>query len=204
MTNNSSAVYTITINNFKVVTTPGDGFVDNLKIEDYYTSLKTTPSGLTYALCKAKRRGNLRYRAIIDKMNMVANVDIDTASLLTAPSDATAKTEATAFTFNVFVRSGDASLLTEDEFTPGLILTSTDCLARCVARAMTVDFANCNIDVFDPTSAVTVGTPGSTTSVPRYGSRIDHTFHFGAYTSDPRDMDGHITVVQIDPTMFSF
>jgi hypothetical protein len=202
----SQAVYTITITNGITGSTPNDGFVDNLRIEDYYGSagLVTTPSGLTLALCKAKVRANVRYREIINQLAIVSNCYVaekaDIVGTNTTPNvvaaAATGKVEPTSFIFKIIVEHGDASLSTPDELNAGQFLTSTNCIKRCVARALTNDMLR-QEPVFDPTSANSVGVWGATTSVPRYGIRIyDNTFEVGAYATDIPTAEANITVVQ--------
>ncbi len=197
----AQTVYSVTITNSNSNSSPRNGFVDNLKIEDYYASagLKTTPSGLDYNLCKAKRRGNMRYRDIIAQLNMICNISIDELSIT---SDAGAKTEATSFTFYIAAEHGDAAFVTEDETSPGTNLTGTDCIKRCVARALFNDMTR-EIDVFDPTSATTVGVYGAGTSIPRYGIRIA-ALQSGKYGSSLANAESVVTVEAVDLTALSF
>jgi hypothetical protein len=159
---------------------------------------------LTLALCKAKVRANVRYREIINQLAIVSNcyieekadiVGTNTTPNVTAAA-ATGKVEPTSFIFKIIVEHGDASLSTTDELNAGQFLTSTDCIKRCVARALTNDMFR-QATVFDPTSADTVGVWGATTSVPRYGIRIyDNTFEVGAYAANIPAAEANITVVQ--------
>lgn len=182
----SVQAYSITITNGNSNSEPNDGFIDNLTIAQYYTSLETTPSGLTFALTRAKRRGNFRWVEINNQIGLVANCYIPK---ITITSDATAKTEASSFAFTLYAEHGDASLITADELNPGKFLTSTACLTRCIARALAAAFLK-EADVFDPTDAISV--PDTTTSVIRFGDRImpagssNNTtqFQVAAYESD--------------------
>ena len=226
----STSLYSITITNGNTNSAPDDGFVDNLKIENYnlyldtsfftasisgttmtvsiiqsgnlevgqlidgsgvtsgtvitalgtgtggvgtYTvnhsqtvssEAMTSSTGLTYALCEAKRRGNVRYREIINQLAIITNAYTYEQKNSTGPytiSDATALTEATSFQFWIIVEHGDPSLITADELNPGAFLYSTDCIQRCVARALIADIFQ-KIDIFDPTASLSTGTYGST------------------------------------------
>lgn len=199
----SQTFYTVVVTNGNTNSAPHDGFIDNLKIEDYYagSSLASAPSGLTYALCKAKRRGNIRYRDIVAQLSVVANCYIDTNNIVNAGG--TAKVEPTTFQFSIIVEHGDASLVTEDETSPGTYLTGAACITRCIARALLNDQVAKKIDVFDPTNATTVGSYGLTTSVTRFGSRIDPAFECGAYETDLTTAEGFVTTTLIDLTMLT-
>jgi hypothetical protein len=190
--------YSISINNSNTNSSPSDGFVDNKTVEQYEvgTGLETTPSGLTLTLTKAKRRGNVRWRNIIQQLGLVGNCYVPTNTINNG--SATAKTEGTSFAFQVYAEHGDASLITADELNPGQFLTSITCLARCVARALIADVFQ-EIDVYDPTSADSIGTFGATTSVPRFGSHIyaASAFEIGAYESDLATAQGFVTVAEV-------
>lgn len=186
----SQTAYTVTITNGATTTAPSDGFVDNLLIQNYGLDFETTPAGLTLTLCEAKRRGNLRYRNIIDQIGLVTNGEIlpDTIT-----SDATAITEASAFSFIVVIGNGDASLITRDELHAGVLLTGAACLQRCVARALIATYT-WEIDIFDPTSSTSTGWMGATQSVPRFGVRVNaaSTFTVGPYASNLTAADGYV------------
>jgi hypothetical protein len=213
----SQTLYSITITNSNSTSPPNDGFVDNLTIEDYYWSastnnpLMTTPSGLTYALCKAKVRGNMRYRDIISQLGMVTNCYVTENAIPYNPSNeqtlvyggfanttssATATAEATSFVFYIIVEHGDASLSTPDEYNAGQFLTSTACIQRCVGRALLNDMYR-EVAVFDPTDTESLGTYGSTTSVIRYGTRIITGFECAPYASSISNSNGCVAVAKI-------
>ena len=178
--------YSITITNSIVNSGAATGFVDNQTIQGYYSAtpyaLETTPTGLTLALSQAKRRGNVRYAEIIRQIELVSNVWIDPKSI--TASGGTALLEPTNFGFHLIGLRGDAAFVTADESVPGASLTSTACIQRCIARALIADMLR-EIDVFDPTATISLGTYGSTTSVPRFGTRINvaSSFEIGAYAS---------------------
>jgi hypothetical protein len=188
--------YSVSINNSLTNSTPSDGFVDNITIEKYEASMESTPSGLTLLLCKAKRRGNVRFRNIIQQIQLVANCHIPTNTITNG--SATAKTEGTSFAFQVYAERGDASLITADELNAGQFLTSTTCLARCVARALIADTFQA-IDVYDPTSADSLGTLGASQSAPRFASHIyaASAFEIGAYQADLATAQSYVTVALV-------
>ena len=204
----SQTLYSISITNSNSNISPNDGFVDNTTIEQYYASLgsfTTTPSGLTLNLCKAKVRGNTRYREIINQMAIVSNTYVteqaDVVGTNTMPSvsapGGSGTTEPTSISFYVIVEHGDASLITADELNPGQYLTSTACLQRCVARALINDMFR-EVAVFDPTEGTTTGSWGSTASWIRYGTRIyNNTFEIGPYVTTIADANPLITVTQV-------
>src|ERR1044072_2936926 len=114
----SVKAYSIAINNPGSVSAPGDGFIDNLRVEDYGTALSPTPSGLDADGAAAKRRGNWRYRGRINQLGLGTNCYVDHNSLPTStePSpNATVKAEGGSFTFQIYVGHGAASLVTHDE-----------------------------------------------------------------------------------------
>lgn len=193
----SQTLYSITITNGNTNSAPQDGFVDNKRIEDYGLNLISTPVSLTLALSKAKRRGNLRYREIINQLSIVGNMYVVDNSFT---SDATYHTEATSFAFQVIVEHGDASLTTPDELNAGQFLTGAACITRCVARALINDMQR-QTDFFDPTNATS--TPVGTTSVTRYGTRIwpagtsGSTFESGAYAANLPSATGMITTAKV-------
>lgn len=201
----SQALYSITITNGNTTTAPHDGFVDNLTIENYYgtagTSLETTPGSLTLALCKAKVRGNLRFRDIINQLSMVSNCYIASKAGVTTPntvSDGTALAEPTSFQFWIMVEHGDASLSTPDEFNAGQFLTSTNCIKRCVARALLNDMLR-QVAYFDP-SATSGGseTWAASASVGCAGIQIvNNAFECGAYGTNLANANSVIAVTRV-------
>jgi hypothetical protein len=159
----SILAFNVTITNGNSNAAPADGFVDATKIEKYVTSLETTPSSLTLALCKAKRRANLRYIEIVNQLQRVANCYILPQSITATGGSATA--EPSSFAFQMWAERSDA-LVTADESNPGAYLSGTAAITRCIARALTLDLFK-QVDVIDPTSSDTFGVYGATTSVPR-------------------------------------
>ena len=195
----SIQVYSITITNSNSNSTPQDGFIDAKKIENYVTSLETTPMSLTLALCKAKRRGNVRYDEILRQIQLMANCYVTPLSVVA--TGASALLEASAFSFQIWAERGDGSLVTADESNPGQFLTSIAAIKRCIARALTSDLFK-QIDIVDPTSADTLGVPGSTTSVPRQTIRIlpdaaNVILEIGAYADNLTDAAALVSVTAL-------
>ena len=190
--------YSISITNSLTNSAPSDGFIDNMTVEKYEASagLETTPSGLTLTLCKAKRRGNVRFRNIVQQIQLVANCYIPTNTITNG--SATAKTEGTSFAFQVYAEHGDASLITADELNPGQFLMSTTCLARCVARALIADTFQ-EIDVYDPTANDSIGTLGASQAAPRFASHIyaASAFEVGAYQADLATAQSYVSVAEV-------
>jgi hypothetical protein len=173
----SQTLYLITITNSLGGVAPSDGFIDDQQIDNYAVNLVSTPASLTYLLSQANRRGNLRYREIINQLSLVSNCYI-VRDTIVKPS-ATYHTEATSFAFQIIVEHGDASLSTPNESVPGTFLTGVACLKRCVARALTVTLTR-TVDVFDPTNSTPLSGFG-TASVTRGGDTIASGFVIGPY-----------------------
>ncbi len=190
----SQTLYSVLITNGNINASPKDGFIDNLKIENYGQSLVTTPVGLTLALSEAKSRANFRFQEILQQIEMVTNVQLSEQENTTDPytvSNATISTEATSFQFWVIAEKGDSSLITADEYNAGQYLYGASCLQRCIARALLLDAIR-EWPVFDPTDSVSV--PSSTTSVIRYGTRIMTGFEIGPYASSLSNANSLIDV----------
>jgi len=191
----SVQVYEITIvNDNSGASPPADGFVNPEPITGYGLSFATTPASLTPALTTANRRGNLRYREILNQIQMVSNCYVLPSSIT---NNATAIIEATSLTFQVWLEHGESSMVTADESNPGEVLTGTDAITRCIARAMSIDLSNRVVDIFDPTSSKSV--PSTTTSVPRYGDRINAASAFDCepYAADIGAAEAMITVARV-------
>lgn len=199
----SASLYDIVITNANYssdLSAPSDGFIDYNTLENYGVSLETTPSGLTFALSLAKRRANIRYGQLILQMNLITNSYIILPTL-SAPG-ATYKTSASSLSFQVMIEHGDTSLYTADELNAGQFLTGTAALTRMLARGIMFTqtlnsvYGDPKINVFDPTSADTVGTPGSTTSVPRTGERIN-SFAVGPLSDNLTDAGAMVSITPV-------
>lgn len=190
----SVQAYQVTITNGNTNASPSDGFVDNKTLQNYDPDLQAATS-LTLDNCTAKRRGNWRWLEIVQQVQLVANCYVDPHSF---DSDATAIAEATSFAFQFYAEHGDDSLITADELNTGSYLTSTACLVRCIARALTKDVF-VEIDIFDPTKADSIGTLGAANSEIRWGIRISPAadFEVGAYEADLATAETFVTVAKI-------
>jgi len=144
---------------------PRDGFIDNTKVEQYLAVVGSIPAGFDLADSRAKERANVRYDDVVNRLSQMANLYV---SNISAPS-ADAETAPTEFAFTVEIERGDDILATHDESTPGVVLTGTAAIARCVARSM-ISTLIVMVDTFDPTK--TTG-PGNLTQAVRRGTRIE-------------------------------
>lgn len=153
----------------------------------------TGAPNLTLAQSQAKRRGNYRYRWMIEQLGLLGNVYVVPQSI-TATSGA-ANAEPSAFSLQVWAERGGASLITADELNAGQFLTDSAAIKRAVARALTLDSFR-EIDIYDPTATTSAGTWGATNAVPRYGYRINvaSSFEIGAYATSISSAEALITV----------
>lgn len=165
---------------------PGNGFIDNRKIEDYMAA-GSTP--VTYAQAEAKERANMRYETLIAKIQQFANIYV---SDIAAPN-ANAITEATTFSFTATVEHGASSLVTQDEINPGDTISGVAALRRAVARALVVSKTDFG-EVYDPTVSTA---PGNPAAVPRRGPRISR-IEFGALANNLTSAEALVTVTSIE------
>jgi len=189
--------YGVTLTNYySSNSSPSDGFVDPNTIQSYYSydtynttnyysvsgsqyAFETTPSGLTLSLCTAKRRANHRWSEIIRQLELASNVIIYPASITVTGGSSPGWTP-TSLTFQMVVPFGDSGIMTLDETaqTP-TYLSGPSAITRCIARALIADQFR-ELDIFDPTSSTSV--PTGTTSVPRFGIRINPTTYNSTYS----------------------
>lgn len=203
--------YKVTINNNITTAAPGDGFIDPVTIQRYYSynpynatnyysqnatpyAFETTPSGLTLGLTQAKRRANYRWHEMLRQLELVTNVWIDPNSIAVTGGSAPGWTP-TAVSFVMVAPYGDPGWMTPDETTPGTVLYGTSAITRCIARALVCDQFS-GTDIFDPTSSGSV--PSTATSVPRFGTRIDPraSFEIGPYAGSLAAAAGCIAVTK--------
>lgn len=203
--------YSIVITNSYTNSTPADGFVDNLRIENYYAATNyalentTNCSGLTLALATAKRRGNFRYHEIIRQLGLVSGFRIDPNSISgTTAAGATiianptnALLEPGSITFQIIASGGTSAWNTADETVSGATLlnglatlTGTACIVRCIERALSGTFLR-EADVFDPSATTSAG--NTTSGIIRFGTRID------VASATELGLYGSGTVFQIGP-----
>lgn len=154
-----STLYSVTIagvNN----SAPNDGFVDFFTIEQYMAQ-GSMPS--TYDQTTAKERANIRYKFLVQQLQVCANMYVtgwvsNGGSAIAAP---------TSVTFSLEIERGDSVLYTLDETANNAPLVGTDALVRLIARALCETRTTVS-DVYDPTKMTT---PGNSTQVARYGVR---------------------------------
>lgn len=125
----TSSIYTVQIN-YVAGGTNGDGFIDNQKVENYMANGAAMPNASVWT---SKVRGNIRYRMIIDSLDLIENCYLTNV----AATGANAGVAATSITFWLEAERGDATLFTKDELNPGQMLTGGAAIQRAVARAMT-------------------------------------------------------------------
>lgn len=140
---------------------PQDGFIDNTTIEQYMTPELT---GLTVVHTKAKERANIRYGAMVDRLNEMTNVDLHHF----IATGANAKTAPDPFVFTLEIEHGDTTLRTADEANAGQFLTGVNAIKRCIARGLIIETTNAVADYYDPTTSAA---PGNTNLAARRGIR---------------------------------
>ncbi len=211
----STQLYAVSlINYYSTNSAPSDGFVDPNTIQSYYSydtynttnyysvsatqyAFETTPSGLTLALCTAKRRANHRWNEIIRQLELVSNVIIFPASIVVTGGSApgwtpTATPPTPCLTFQMAVPFGDSGIMTLDETvgTP-TYLSGPTAITRCIARALIADQFR-EMDVFDPTSSTSV--PAGNASCVRFGVRINPTTYNSTYSfNTPLEIGAYAT-----------
>lgn len=138
----------------------GNGFVDNLRLEDYRTADPLDEAASLDAALE-KERGNMRWAEIRQRTSThISPVDIKD---IEAPG-ATANTAPTSFAFTL-VYDREDYVYAYDELNPPEVLYGPDALKRLVAVALASDVTSSTI-VLDPTPVQ--GTPQSSA----YGESI--------------------------------
>ena len=180
--------YQIVINGIAGTGTSAGG-VDPNKVENYMPT--TVPTDFTAS--ENKRRGNLRYEYVIQSLQLMGNIYVE--SVAAAGGDA--NTIPTTVTMTVIAERGDDILFTPDENNSGATLTGADAIKRCVARALIEARVARLIDVYDPTASAPKYTSTATTpSVPRVGNRVEY-FDVGALANNLTTAEAAITVTQL-------
>jgi hypothetical protein len=140
---------------------PANGFIDNKRVEQYMAE-GSIPTNL--AASTAKERANLRYRRMIEQIQLLGNIYVSDI----VAADADANTAPTTFVFTATVEHDVAGLRVEDATDPGTYLTGMDALERQISTALIAGFSQIT-DTFDPTIA---RTPGNILESARFGHRI--------------------------------
>jgi hypothetical protein len=141
---------------------PTNGFIDIKRVEQYMAD-GSVPTNLAASL--AKERANLRYRRVIEKIQLLGNIYVSDI----VAADANANTAPATFVFTATVEHDVAGLRVEDVTEPGTYLTGVDALERQIADALIFEFSAIT-DYYDPTATTA---PGNLTSVARAGNRIE-------------------------------
>lgn len=142
---------------------PSDGFLDPTRVEIYMAS---GPSPTTYAKSKTKERGNIRWLTMLQQLNLVTLMYVQTVA---APSG-DSNTAPTTLTFNISVENDDSYVRTADELNPGTFLVGIAAIKRAIARALIASQISDYAELYDPTTATA---PGTTVAAVRVGSRIE-------------------------------
>ena len=185
-----SSFYTVSIN-YIAGTGDSDGFIDNLKVEQYMAQANgaTAPASLTTSTNKV--RANIRHKTIMEQLQLMGNMyDHDDLAV-----GATIDTPGTAFNFVLEVERGDEVLATQDELNPGVELYGANAVVRCIARSLMEGRANYNYAVFNPTPSTAPSNGGQTTAIARQGSTTI-TFNVGPLTTNLSDGANAVTVTK--------
>lgn len=142
---------------------PGDGFIDNMTIEQYMRDGSAAPTTLDQTT--AKERANLRYKLLTQQLSLETNIYV--SDIVAAGGSASAAPS--SFVFTATVEHGDDSLFTRDEANNNAEMTGVDALKRYVARAL-ITSRTTNSDIYDPTKTTA---PGNQTMAARAGTRIN-------------------------------
>lgn len=158
------SLYRVTIDGSSAPTTaPNDGFIDNIKTQDYMAQGAAAPT--TLAQTTAKERGNIRFKFLQQQLQYDANVYVNE----TISTNGSAIAQPTSFVFTAVVERGDDVLFTRDELNNGAPLVGTDALVRWIARALVEARPSINCDLWDPTQTPTAG---NTMPAARYGEKV--------------------------------
>jgi hypothetical protein len=159
-----SPTYHVVISQFAGLLDTQQGFIDHTTIRQYGVLVG---EGLTNFQSTNKRRGNTRWRRIIETISNAANANI---SNIKAPG-ATSKTEASEFSFDVSFAQPELPAI----WVNGVVVNAQPALLELVAQALVISSTD-RVEVFDPTE--TQGFPkadgGFTDSTIRTGARWLH------------------------------
>jgi hypothetical protein len=142
-----------------------DGFIDNMKVEQYMVN-GAIPGTLNNSTVKTQ--GNLRYKQILQQLDLMGNIYVFNA----VANGATVNSVANSFTFYLKVEQGDNVLRTKDELSSnGYVLYGYQAIERCVARGMNQAQLYTQT-VYDPTSTTAPSNGSYTSNAVRVGERI--------------------------------
>lgn len=195
-----STFYSVSINKIDGTGTGGDGFIDNTRIESYIATYLAANPGVDYkttppcnlAQAQSRARANVRYEAMVAQMLRMANLYVSNC----VATGGSVTTEPSKFSFIIEVERGDEVLYTLDETTPGVALTGTAAIARCIARSMLINRTD-TFQYCDPTYTTAPANGGTTDSAMRAGYRVDNAFTVGALAPDLPTATAVITVTAL-------
>jgi len=148
--------YVVVITSPGALSSPADGFVDDLNAEGYAVDGSLDPTAnprstgnfpSTENLSLAKERANMRWEEILIQLSSVIQPDLQ-FNLNAAGADE--DSEATTMEF-VLKYDRPEYLKTADESNPGVFLYGDDAITRFIARALIVDLSR-NRLVYNPTT----------------------------------------------------
>lgn len=167
--------YRIDITNPEASPGTSDGFVDHTPLRVY----STQPANLVNA--KAKARGNLRWKEIIQHLSLMANVEVTQMNALNANQDS----EANVFSFTAIFRSVE-TLITDDEFNAGQFVIEEYAIKRVGSRALMAEYSH-NVSIAYLVDEAPVFETTLTVSVTKAANTLE-------------DMEDLVTVVPIEFT----
>ena len=187
-----STFYTVSIA-YIAGTGDNDGFIDNMKVEQYMAASNTGVAPASFTTSTNKVRANIRYKTIIEQLQLMGNM-YDSEDVAVG---ATIDTPGTAFNFTLEVERGDEVLGTMDELNPGVELMGANAIVRCIARSLMEYRNNYNYAVFNPTATTAPANGGTTTAIARQGATT-LTFNVGPLTTNLSDGANAVTVTKLN------
>lgn len=161
--------YKVQITNRLELPTPGDGFVDNKKVEDYQQvdleTMTATNQVTSWENALKKERANIRWKQIINNIEeRVVPIEIKVNN---TGNGGTANAAPLFFEFYIVLDRPDF-MVTPDELNVGQTLKNEAAIKRLVARALT---SNIYVRTLVPDPLSEYGDPKSWTG--RYGAVMD-------------------------------
>jgi hypothetical protein len=194
-----STIYTVAIAG---ISGSGDsaGFIDNMKVEQYMANNGAAPA--SFASSENKVRGNIRYKNLVEQLQIMGNMYLSNASA----ANATVDTTGGSFNFTLEVERGDETLITYDETanaTPvtygantGNELLGANAIVRCVARALCESRPNYVYPVYDPTLTTAPANGTQSNTAVRIGSTTT-TFNVASLSNSVTAAASSVTVTKI-------